>query len=177
MFCHRSGSLCCKGDSITETNTGKELRRFQFSVLQTPRNENNLCNLNRINLNAPKGSGGLFLGCKHCHPDFGNDRLKVQSSVEVHLWPCRVRTLSRMERQKQTQRGGVPSQPPPPGRLLLHPVSQDPSSQRGTQSRPVSSTSLPSLEARWWQEGLVWQVEPAVWDAWTWWHSCGRGPQ
>ena len=24
-------SLCCKGDSITETNTGKELRRFQFS--------------------------------------------------------------------------------------------------------------------------------------------------
>ena len=106
LLCHRSSSLCCKGDSITETNTGKELRsRFQFSVLQTPRNENNLCNLNRINLNAPKGSRGLFLGCKHCHPDFGNDRLKVQSSVEVRLWPCRVRALSRAERRKQTSVG------------------------------------------------------------------------
>lgn len=100
--CHRS-SLCCKGDSVTETNTGRELRsRFQFSVLQTPRNENNVCNLNKINLNAPKGSGGLFLGCKHCHPDFGNDRLIVQSGVEVRLWPCRVRALSRAERWKQT---------------------------------------------------------------------------
>lgn len=103
--CHRS-SLCCKRDSVTETNTGRELRsRFLFSVLQTRRNENNVCNLNKINLNAPEGSGGLFLGCKHCHPDFGNDRLKVQSGLEVRLWPCRIRALSLAERWKQTSVG------------------------------------------------------------------------
>lgn len=69
----------------------KELRSiFQPSVLQTPRNENSLCNLNRINPNAPKGSGSLFLGYKHCHPGFKNDRLKVQIGVEVRLLRCRA---------------------------------------------------------------------------------------
>ena len=75
------------------------------------------------------------------------------------------------------QHGGFPSQPPPPGCLLLHPVSQDPISQRGTHSRPIRSTSLPCLGARWRQEGLVWQVKPVLWDAWTRWHGCGHGPQ
>ena len=162
--------MCCKGDSITKTNTGKELRSiFQPSVLQTPRNENNLCNLNRINPSAPKGSGSLFLGYKHCHPGFRNDRLKVQIGVEVRPLHCGLAALSWAGRQgNKPVRGLLPSLP---GRLLLHPISHGRRSQRGPQSRPACSASSPPLvpgrgaHGQWPHAALGWQVEPALWDA------------
>lgn len=114
--CHRSGS-CCTGDSITITNTHIELRsRFQPSVLQTLRNENNLCNLNKIN---PRGSGCLFLACKHHHPGLlTNDKLNswtvctfVSCTEGLRSW------TGTGEREKQTSPAwGFCFQPPGPAR-------------------------------------------------------------
>lgn len=121
--CYRS-SPCCRGDSITKTNTRKTLRsRFQPSRLQTRRNENNLCNLNRINPNAPKGSGCLFLGCKHHQPGCTDDRPKVQSGVEVRLLYCELD--QRWGRTNQ-HRAGLPSQrsSPPCSGSIRAPCSQ-----------------------------------------------------
>lgn len=121
--CYRS-SPCCRGDSITKTNTRKTLRsRFQPSRLQTRRNENNLCNLNRINPNAPKGSGCLFLGCKHHQPGFTDDRPKVRSGVEVCLLYCELD--QRWGRTNQ-HRAGLPSQrsSPPCSGSIRAPCSQ-----------------------------------------------------
>lgn len=104
--CYRS-SPRCRGDSITKTNTREKLRsRLRPSRLQARRNENNLCNSNRIDPNAPEGSGCLFLGCKHHQPGFTHRGLRVQSRERARPCAAGVWPEPGRRRGSANQRGG-----------------------------------------------------------------------